>query len=91
MPPGQRLKKPRNRRTMGNADSKALLATDFARMRAVSIPDDDNAVWQHLFELPSSAMVRGRLTARRRLVLRDHPPVRSRCCRVDCGTVLATV
>ena len=46
---------------MGNADSKALLATDFARMRAVSIPDDDNAVWQHLFELPSSAMVRGRL------------------------------
>jgi hypothetical protein len=47
---------------MGNSDSKALLATDFAHMRAVSIPDDDNSVWQHLFDLPQSCLVRGRVT-----------------------------
>jgi hypothetical protein len=44
---------------MGNADSKAQLATDFARLRAVSVPDDDNVIWQHILELPSSTLVRG--------------------------------
>jgi hypothetical protein len=66
---------------MGNSDSKALLATDFARMRAVSIPDDDNSVWQHLFDLPQSCLVRGRVTGwgKGGDVGAPHPG-----CRCDC-------
>jgi hypothetical protein len=42
---------------MGAADSRPILSADFARMRSVSIPDDDNTIWEHVFDLPSSALV----------------------------------
>ena len=43
---------------MGTTDSKAMLAVDLQRMKSQSLPDDDNAGFDHLFELPTSAMVR---------------------------------